>query len=109
MENVMDLKPGYRPDFLFPGYWLYAGDAPIVHLIPGRARPADRAEETIDHVAFRLADHDAKCSKLVRLGIAYSPIALPKLCERRLFIHPPSGILIELVFRQGREGSSLLS
>ena len=85
MENVLDLKAGDRPDFLFPGYWHYAGDAPIVHLIPGRPRPVDRAEETIDHVAFRLADHDAKFSKLVRLGIAYCPIALPKLCERRLF------------------------
>ncbi|AWN17961.1 hypothetical protein [Salinisphaera sp. LB1] len=24
---LLDLTVGYRPDFGFPGYWLYAGDA----------------------------------------------------------------------------------
>ena len=76
---------------------------------PAAARPVDRAGETTDHIAFRLADLDAMSSKLERLAIAHSPIALPKLCERRLFIHTHSGILIEPVSREGRERSSLLS
>jgi hypothetical protein len=41
--------------------------------------------------------------------MAHSPIALPKLCEGRLFIHTHSGIVIELVSGKGSERSSLLS
>jgi len=100
LEALLGLKPGYRPAFPFPGYWLYDGDAPIVHLIPGRGGSVDRVGETIDHVAFRLADHDGMRQKLDALGVGYSRMELPELGERRLFVQTPSGILLELVFRE---------
>ena len=99
LEAVLDLKPGYRPDFPFPGYWLYAEKEPIVHLIPGRKEPVNRSAEGIDHIAFRLTDHAAMVRKLADLGIPASPMELPELGERRLFLHTPAGILLELVFR----------
>src|SRR3954453_329891 len=89
LETVLDLKPGYRPNFSFPGYWLYANGEPIVHLIPGHGDPVDRAGEVIDHVAFRLADHDGMRLKLDRLSVPYSEMELPELGERRLFIRTP--------------------
>jgi catechol 2,3-dioxygenase-like lactoylglutathione lyase family enzyme len=100
LEIVLDLKPGYRPAFSFPGYWLYANDEPIVHLIPGNGGSIDHGDEMIDHVAFRLADHDGMRSRLDGLGIPYSRAELPELGERRLFVRTPSGILLELVFRE---------
>jgi catechol 2,3-dioxygenase-like lactoylglutathione lyase family enzyme len=106
LEAVLDLKPGYRPGFSFPGYWLYAADEPIVHLIPGHGGPVDRAGETIDHVAFRLADHDGMQRKLDELGITYSRMELPELGERRLFVRTPTGILLELVFREPKAGAA---
>jgi catechol 2,3-dioxygenase-like lactoylglutathione lyase family enzyme len=102
LEATLDLKVGYRPAFSFPGYWLYAGDEPIVHLLPGRAGPVDRHGETIDHVGFRLDDYDGKRRKLDELGIDYSTMELAELGERRLFIKTPNGILLELVFREGQ-------
>jgi len=99
-EAVFNLKPGYRPAFAFPGYWLYADGESEVHLIPGRAGPVDRTGEAIDHVAFRLTDHDAFRRKLDALGIPYSRMELPELGERRLFIQTPTGILLEVVFRE---------
>jgi catechol 2,3-dioxygenase-like lactoylglutathione lyase family enzyme len=104
-EAVLGLKPGYRPAFPFPGYWLYAQDTPVVHLIPGHGGPVDRDGETIDHVAFRLTDHDGMRRKLERLSIPYSRMDLPELGERRLFIRTPTGILLELVFREGSAAS----
>jgi catechol 2,3-dioxygenase-like lactoylglutathione lyase family enzyme len=100
LEATLDLKVGYRPAFSFPGYWLYAGGEPIVHLLPGRAGPVDRHGESIDHVGFRLDDYDGKRRKLDELGIDYSTMELAELGERRLFIRTPNGILLELVFRQ---------
>jgi catechol 2,3-dioxygenase-like lactoylglutathione lyase family enzyme len=106
LETVLDLKLGYRPAFSFPGYWLYDDGKPIVHLIPGRSGPIDRTGETIDHVGFRLADHDGMRRKLDALGIAYSRMELPELGERRLFIRTPTGILLELVFRETKSTSA---
>ena len=100
LEDVLDLRPGYRPAFSFPGYWLYADNEPVVHLIPGHGGPVDRAGETIDHVGFRLTDHNGMRRKLDGLGVSYSRMELPELGERRLFIRTPTGILLELVFRE---------
>ncbi len=36
-EALLDLKPGYRPDFSFSGYWLYAADEAIC---PSHSRPS---------------------------------------------------------------------
>ena len=108
LETVLELKPGYRPAFSFPGYWLYAGGEPIVHLIPGQSHGerADRSGEAIDHVAFRLADYGGMCRRLDGLGIGYSRMELAELRERRLFVETPTGILLELVFREPEAASS---
>jgi catechol 2,3-dioxygenase-like lactoylglutathione lyase family enzyme len=98
-ETVLELEAGYRPAFPSPGYWLYAAGQPIVHLIPGQGDLVDRSGETIDHVAFRLDDHEAMRQKLGRLSIPYSQMNLPELGEWRLFLRTPTGILLELVFR----------
>ena len=103
-ETVLGLEAGYRPAFPFPGYWLYAGGQPIIHLIPGQGGPVDRMGETIDHVAFRLDDHEAMRLKLDRLSIPFSQMELPELGERRLFLRTPTGILLELVFRATSAG-----
>jgi catechol 2,3-dioxygenase-like lactoylglutathione lyase family enzyme len=105
LEAVLGLKPGYRPAFSFSGYWLYADSEPIVHLIPGQGGPFDRAGETIDHVAFLLTDHDGMRRKLDGLSVRYSKMELPELGERRLFVQTPTGILLELVFREGSPAS----
>jgi catechol 2,3-dioxygenase-like lactoylglutathione lyase family enzyme len=105
LEAVLDLRPGDRPAFSFPGYWLYADGEPVVHLIPGHGGPVDRTGETIDHVGFRLADHDGMRRRLDGLGIPYSRMELPELGERRLFIRTSTKILLELVFRDAKVAS----
>jgi catechol 2,3-dioxygenase-like lactoylglutathione lyase family enzyme len=99
LEILLDLTPGYRPDFPFPGYWLYAGDEPVVHLVPGRGGPVDRSGETIDHIGFRLTDYDGILRKVGNLAIPHSLMNLPEIGERRIFVETPTGILLELVFR----------
>ena len=59
-EEVVGLKVGERPPLPFPGYWLYCGDVPTVHLIGHRAEDAaiDDAPSQpaptgrLDHIAF---------------------------------------------------------
>lgn len=104
-EAVLGLEAGHRPAFPFPGYWLYAGGEPVVHLIPGPDLPPDRDRESIDHVGFLLTDYEGVRARLDALGIGYSRMELPELGERRLFLRTPTGILVELVFRTAVESA----
>ena len=36
--DVIGLRDGERPLFHFAGYWLYAGEAPVIHLVDKKAR-----------------------------------------------------------------------
>lgn len=49
--RVLGLKPGWRPDFPFPGHWLYAGDKAVVHLVGVESQPAG-ADPSLQHFAF---------------------------------------------------------
>lgn len=53
-ENVLGLTNGARPDFPFPGAWLYAGDTIVVHLIgvEGDAGVGSEADLKMEHFAF---------------------------------------------------------
>ena len=35
--GVVGLREGQRPPLAFPGYWLYAGDTPCLHVADRRA------------------------------------------------------------------------
>ncbi|MBI1942313.1 MAG: VOC family protein [Betaproteobacteria bacterium] len=55
----LNLKPGARPPFKFPGAWLYADDGrgkdPILHIVAGK-RKQDLVKGVIDHMAFSGTD-----------------------------------------------------
>ena len=50
-KEMLQLDEGYRPPLAFPGAWLYADGAAILHIIAGRPLPEDRAG-VLDHIAF---------------------------------------------------------
>lgn len=104
LQDLLGVTVGYRPDFGFPGYWLYEGDEPIIHLIPGRGHPVGRDAEVIDHIGFRLEGYEAFRMKLDEAETPYSTMDLPELKERRLFVRTPGAILLELVFRGEEPG-----
>ena len=55
-EDIVGLKAGDRPPLTFPGYWLYCGGEPVVHLIGYRPEDPkiEGAPDTgrLDHIAF---------------------------------------------------------
>jgi glyoxylase I family protein len=104
--RVFDLQPGERPAVIaanIPGYWLYYQDKPLIHLIRSSfyyKNTNDTSAEAIDHTAFFLEDFEAFREKLIDLKIHYSLMELPDIGERRIFLHTPTGILLETVFRE---------
>ena len=57
---VLGMHPGPRPDFPFPGAWLYAGDRALVHLVGVEAEPTDPGQDLrLEHGAFRASGYRA--------------------------------------------------
>jgi catechol 2,3-dioxygenase-like lactoylglutathione lyase family enzyme len=95
--GVLGLSPGARPDFSFPGAWLYVGPHAVLHVVAGRVLPAARAG-VIDHIAFTATDFAAMQSRLQSRGVPYEVRPLPGSSVMQLFCHDPNGAKIELTF-----------
>ena len=68
--DMLDLHPGARPPFTFPGAWLYARDGkdPILHVIGGKPK-GDLVKGVIDHMAFTGKDLAGAVEKLKARGV----------------------------------------
>lgn len=94
--DALGLEEGPRPDFGFPGYWLYAAGRAIVHLQLASEPVGPSATSALSHAAFEVADLDAVAARLDAHGIAYRADAPPGGPVRQLFLEDPNGVLVEL-------------
>jgi catechol 2,3-dioxygenase-like lactoylglutathione lyase family enzyme len=95
--EVLGLTVGARPDFDFDGYWLYAGDRPVIHLqsrdrFSGQRGPAS----ALDHAAFDVDDLAEARARLTKHGVAFSEVQVPGTARGQLFLRDPNGVRIEL-------------
>ncbi len=99
--DVLGLNPGWRPDLGFPGYWLYCGNRPVIHVVPpGQEIGGGDAEESgnLDHVAFLGQDIDELRDRLVKSGTTFRERYIPDGQRRQIFLFDPNSVLIELNF-----------
>jgi catechol 2,3-dioxygenase-like lactoylglutathione lyase family enzyme len=105
-EQIVGLKVGDRPPLAFPGYWLYCGDVPVVHLLgyqshqkviaDGPTYPA--ATGRLDHIAFSCSGLNDMKATLKTHDIKYDERVLPRLNMTQLFYYDPDGIAVECNF-----------
>ena len=97
--ELLDLHPGPRPPFKFPGAWLYARDGkdPILHVIAGKPK-RELIKGVIDHMAFTGRNLKALVNKLQTRGIEYDLRQLPEYGTWQLFFFDPNDAKIELDF-----------
>lgn len=101
-REILGLEEGYRPPLGFPGVWLYVGGRAVLHVIAGRALPAEPAG-VLDHMAFAAKDLPGTLAKLKQRRIEY---VLRRQADTRvwqLFFHDPSGAKVELDFAAEEE------
>jgi catechol 2,3-dioxygenase-like lactoylglutathione lyase family enzyme len=98
--EVLALEAGPRPPLEFPGYWLYAGDRPCVHIAERRAYVAHSgqigipaATGPVEHVAFDADDREAVARQLARVPAVQNEV--PGVM-RQFFVHDPNGVKIEI-------------
>lgn len=98
--EVMGLTVGDRPPFASRGYWLYAGDEPVVHLVqkpPGEAASAPTTG-CLDHVGFVGRDLAATVAAFEARQLPYRKAIVPRDGATQLFVRDPNGVTIELNF-----------
>lgn len=99
-STILGLEVGYRPPFRSFGYWLYAGENPILHLSeasPGEIRECD-AKNTFDHIALACTNLQHFESHLREKAIDYRRAEVPQTGQIQLFLTDPAGNKIELNF-----------
>jgi catechol 2,3-dioxygenase-like lactoylglutathione lyase family enzyme len=105
-RDVLGLADGFRPDLGFPGFWLYAGDKAVVHLLDtANALPENRGTKpgsdtnSLDHIAFRGSEAAATIARLKQHGLAFRENLIPDIQLRQVFVRDPNGIMVEMNFR----------
>jgi len=96
-HDLLGLTVGPRPNFDFPGAWLYVGDQPILHLIGGRSKD-ELKPGVIDHMAFTGRDLAGTLSMLKARGIEHSYRRQVTSGVWQLFFFDPNGAKVELDF-----------
>ena len=112
-ERAVGLRAGDRPALEFPGYWLYAGGVPCLHIADRAAYRAHAATlglsvgeraagvglaggsgpSPVDHIA---TDYDAVTARLAAAGIEPVRNDVPGGGPRQLFFDDPDGLRVEI-------------
>ena len=114
-EGVLGLSVGPRPDFPFPGLWMYRGDHgdyanAAVHIIGIDLNDADglkrylgdrdlsslKGSGAVDHIAFFATGLGAMLDHLRSLGITCRERTVPVIGLHQLFLEDPDGVTVEL-------------
>ena len=96
--ELLGFVVGPRPDFKFPGLWLYANDTAILHVINVEQMPIPR-NGVLDHMAFRGKDVNVLIQKLELAGLEYRIIRTPAPWEQwQVFFDDPNGARVEIDF-----------
>jgi catechol-2,3-dioxygenase len=101
--DVVGLEVGPRPNFAMPGYWLYAGGEPIVHLYQATTEEVREpgAPATFDHVAFTCENVSAVEARLRARSTEYRKAAVPGAKVVQIFLTDPARNTVELNFDAG--------
>ena len=109
--DVIGLQLGFRADLGFPGYWLYLGETPVIHIAEWQTYTTHSNKSDIpvstpsagtgafDHIAFNGYNAQEMIDKLNLLKIVFKQNDVPMVGLVQLFLFDPNGIKIELNYR----------
>ena len=102
--RVLGMVDGDRPNFPFPGAWLYTGNYPVVHLVGVKDDPAN-SDPKLEHFAFAATGLTSFKEKLEALGEKYDVRVVPGLGIVQFNIWDPDGNHIHIDFKPTEPGA----
>lgn len=104
-EDVLGLEKGPRPNFAFPGAWMYSEGRAVVHLVD--ISPTDEAQKpdsgVVHHVAFVSRDFKGMKQRLQGKDIEFESREVPGGDLWQIFVRDPNGVMIELNYETAKE------
>lgn len=99
-ERVLGMHSGNRPDFPFPGAWLYIGDSAVVHLVGIDDGPAtgSEVELKLEHFALSATGRSEFEQRLTALGEKFDCTDVPGFNIIQYNIWDPDGNHIHIDF-----------
>ena len=98
--DVLGMRSGARPDFPFPGAWMYLGNQAPVHLI-GVGDDAGAGSETelkLEHFAFSGSGREEFVARLEERGIPFRSNDIPSVKLVQINLWDPDGNHIHVDF-----------
>lgn len=104
--RILGMRRGDRPDFPFPGAWMYVGDHPAVHIVGIDGDPATGSETALklEHFAFSASGRADFEAMLTEQGEAFRISAVPGFGVTQVNIWDPDGNHIHIDFVDEDEG-----
>jgi catechol 2,3-dioxygenase-like lactoylglutathione lyase family enzyme len=98
--NVLGMRSGERPDFAFPGAWMYANDVASVHLIGIDGNPGAGSETDLklEHFAFSASGRAKFESDLESFGIEFHRVEVASVNIIQINLFDPDGNHIHIDF-----------
>ena len=107
-EDVLGLEKGPRPNFAFPGAWIYSEGKAVVHLVDIAAtdEPQKADSGVVHHVAFASRGFDGMKQRLNSRGMQFEARQVPGGDLWQIFVNDPNGVMIELNYEAAKEGGT---
>lgn len=108
-EDILGLEKGARPNFAFPGAWMYSEGKAVVHLVDIAAtdEPQKPDSGVVHHVAFVSQGFDGMKQRLQTKGMPFEARQVPGGDLWQIFVNDPNGVMIELNYEAAKEGGAL--
>jgi catechol 2,3-dioxygenase-like lactoylglutathione lyase family enzyme len=108
-EDILGLEKGPRPNFAFPGAWMYSEGKAVVHLVDiSKTDEAQKPDSgVVHHVAFASTGFDGMKKRLQSKGMAFDSRQVPGGDLWQIFVDDPNGVMIELNYEAAKEGGTV--
>src|SRR3979490_88034 len=107
-EDILGLEKGARPNFAFPGAWMYSEGKPVVHLvdISKTDEPQKPDSGVVHHVAFASSGFAGMKARLKSKGLPFDVREVPGVAVWQIFVTDPNGVMLELNYEMAKQQGS---
>jgi catechol 2,3-dioxygenase-like lactoylglutathione lyase family enzyme len=98
--DILGMRSGPRPDFPFPGAWLYAGDIAVIHLVGQSGDPAVGSEVQLklEHFAMTATGRQGFEEKLSKAAEPHQRFVLDAIGLVQFHLRDPDGNHVHIDF-----------
>jgi catechol 2,3-dioxygenase-like lactoylglutathione lyase family enzyme len=99
-RDILGMRTGPRPDFPFPGVWLYADDTAVIHLVGQSGDPAVGSEVKLklEHFALTATGHVAFEKTLSKGAIQHQRFVMDEIGLIQFHLRDPDGNHVHIDF-----------